>query len=221
MSPMGHNLAELIKRRIRELGFEDIKECARAYDIPYELLRKVISDGHIPKDKTLLFYAEKLGMDAEELIRTAYRQKAPREFSHMFDTRPARPKAPPAERLAPVLGVAACGEWLESYQVEPDTYEPIDLRDSDAFFVIAEGESMTGANIPPGAHLLVSPGAPVHNGDIVLARLGDQDFTVKKYFKQAGGTTILQPMNPDYEPIVVKPKEPLTVMRIVEVRIKL
>ena len=221
MSPMAHNLAELIKRRIRDLGYDDIKDCARAYDIPYELLRKVISDGHIPKDKTLLFYAEKLDMDAEELIRTAYRQKAPREFSHMFDARPARPKAAPVERLAPVLGVAACGPWLESVAVEPDAFEPIDLRDNDAFFVIAEGDSMTGANIPTGAHLLVSPGSPVHNGNIVLARLGDDAFTVKTFYKQAGGTTILQPMNPAYEPIVVKPKEPLTVMRIVEVRIKL
>jgi SOS-response transcriptional repressor LexA len=218
---MADNLAEMIKRRIRELGFEDIKDCARAYEIPYELLRKVISDGHIPKDKTLLFYAEKLEMDAEELIRTAYRQKAPQEFSHMFDARPARPKAAPVERMAPVLGVAACGPWLEAYQVEPDAFEPVDVHDNDAFFVIAEGDSMTGANIPPGAHLLVSPGAAVHNGSIVLARLGDQEFTVKKYFKQAGGTTILQPMNPAYEPIVVKPKEPLNVMRIVEVRIKI
>jgi SOS-response transcriptional repressor LexA len=215
-----HNLAELIKRRIRELGFEDIKECARRYDIPYELLRKVISDGHIPKDKTLLFYAEKLGMDAEALIRTAYRQRAPQGFGHMFDSRPhvARPATP--ERMAPVLGVAACGPWLESYQVQSDAFEPIDLRDPDAFFVIAEGESMTGANIPPGAHLLVSPSTPVHNGNIVLARLGDEEFTVKTYYRQAGGTTILQPMNPAFEPIVVKPKEPLTVMRIVEIRIK-
>ena len=217
-----NNLAELIKRRIRELGFEDIKECARRHDIPYELLRKVISDGHIPKDKTLLFYAEKLGMDAEELIRTAYRQRAPQEMSHMFEKRPARPKpSAAAERMAPVLGVAACGAWLESYQVQPDAFEAVDLRDPDAFFVIAEGESMTGANIPDGAHLLVSPGAPVHNGNIVLARLGNEEFTVKTYYRQAGGTTILQPMNPAFEPIVVKPKEPLTLMRVVEIRIKL
>ena len=214
------NLAELIKRRIRDLGYEDIKDCARDHDIPYELLRKVISDGHIPKDKTLLFYAEKLGLEPEELIRTSYRQKAPQGLGHMFDARRYQPKPMPAERLAPVLGVAACGPWLESYEAAPGEMSPIDLPDPEAFFVIAEGESMIGGNIPSGAHLLVSPSAPVNNGNIVLARMGDNEFTVKTFYKQAGGTTILQPMNPAFEPIVVKPKEPLTVMRVVEVRIK-
>ena len=106
-------------------------------------------------------------------------------------------------------------------KVEPDTFEPVDVSDPDAFFVIAEGDSMVGGNIPPGAHLLVSPSAGVHNGNVVLARSGDDEFTVKTYFRQGGGTTILQPMNPAYEPIVVKPKEPLAVFRVVEIRIKL
>ncbi len=216
-----NNLAEMLKRRIRELGFEDIKECARQHGIPYELLRKVISDGHIPKDKTLLSYAEKLGLDPSELIRTAYRQRVPEGMEHMFESRAPIPRPAPENRMAPVLGPAACGEWLETYQVEPDAYEPIDIADRDAFFVIAEGESMIGGNIPPGAHLLVSPSAPVSNGKVVLARRGDDEFTVKTYFRQAGGTTILQPMNPAFEPIVVKPKEPLTIFRIVEVRIKM
>lgn len=215
------NLAELIKRRIQELGFDDIKECAREHDLPYELFRKVISDGHIPKDKTLLLYAEKLGLDATQLIATAYRQKAPPDMRHMFAPRAPIPHPTAENRMAPVLGVAACGEWLESYQVEPDHYEPVDCPDTDAFFVLAEGDSMVGGNIPSGAYLLVSPSAQVVNGKIVLARRGDEEFTVKTYFRQSGGTTILQPMNPAYEPIVVKPKEPLTVMRITEVRIKL
>ena len=214
-------IAELIKKRVKSLGFDDIKECARVYDIPYELLRKVISDGHIPKDKTLLFYAGKLELDVNELIATAYQQKAPEGMQHMFSPRPPIPRPATEGRMAPVLGVAACGEWLESYQLEPDQYEPVELPDPDAFFVIAEGESMIGGNIPSGAYLLVSPSAQVVNGTIVLARRGDEEFTVKSYFRQAGGTTILQPMNSAYPPIVVKPKEPLTVMRITEVRIKL
>lgn len=212
-------LADLLKSRIHELGFTDIKECARRYEIPYELLRKVISDGHIPKDRTLLLYAEKLGLDAGELISTAYRQKAPNQVQHLF--RRGAATAIEGTRLAPVLGRAACGAWLESYVSETDRFEPVDEGDKDAFFVIAEGESMIGGNIVPGALLLVSPEAPVHNGKIVLARSGEDEFTVKTYHRQAGGVVILQPMNPAYEPIVVPPGNPLTVMRITEVRIKL
>ena len=215
-------IASLLKERIQSLGYGDIKECARDFDIPYELLRKVISNGHLPKDRTLLFYAEKLGMDAEQLIRSAYRQKAPGGMEHLFSVRPVpKPGVEGAAHLAPVLGKAACGAWLESYPVEPDQYEPVELRDPDAFFVIAEGESMVGGNIPPGAMLLVSPAAAVANGQIVLARRGDEEFTVKTLYRKADGTTILQPMNSAFEPLLVEPGEPLTVMRVSEIRIKL
>jgi hypothetical protein len=78
-------IAEVLRKRIRELGFEDIKECARKFDVPYELLRKVISDGHLPKDKTLLFYAEQFGLNAAELITTVYRQRAPAHLQHLFE----------------------------------------------------------------------------------------------------------------------------------------
>lgn len=215
-------IASLLKNRIQALGYSDIKECARDFDLPYELLRKVISAGHIPKDKTLLHYADKLGLDREELIRTAYRQKAPGGMEHLFSFQPV-PKPGPevGARLVPVLGRAACGAWLESVPMEPDEFEPVELRDPDAFFVEAEGESMVGGNIPPGALLLVSPAAQTANGQIVLARRGEEEFTVKTLFRKGDGTTILQPMNPAFEPILVEPDEPLTVMRITEVRVKL
>ena len=217
-----NTLADVLRNRIKELGFDDIKECARQYDVPYELLRKVISDGHLPKDKTLLFYSERFGLNAADLISMVYRQRAPNHLQYLFDGPSGISPTPVAEntRLAPVLGRAACGEWLESYSVEPDAYEPVETGDSDSFFVTAEGESMIGGNILPGAYLLVSPGTRVNNGDIVLARRGDEEFTVKTYFHQANGTTILQPMNAAFEPIVVMPEEQLAVMRITEIRLK-
>jgi SOS-response transcriptional repressor LexA len=215
-------IASLLKERIQALGYSDIKECARDFDLPYELLRKVISNGHVPKDKTLLLYAEKLGMDAEQLIRTSYRQKAPGGMEHLFAQRPVPSPGDGADsRLVPVLGRAACGPWLESYAAEPDQYEPVELRDPDAFFVVAEGESMIGGNIPSGALLLVTPAAGVANGQIVLARRGEEEFTIKTLYRKADGTTILQPMNPAFEPILVEHDEPLTVMRVAEIRIKL
>lgn len=216
-------LADLLKARIEEMGFEDIKDFARAYDVPYELLRKVISNGHLPKDKTLLFYAERFQMDPSELIQAAYRQKAPEPVAHLFGRQTIKRGLEAMSeglRAAPVLGKAACGPWLESYAVEPDQFEPVELSDPDAFFVTAEGESMIGGNILPGALLLVSPKAPISNGQIVLARRGDEEFTVKKYFRKADGTVILQPMNPEFEPIIVPKGEVLTAMRITEVRMK-
>lgn len=215
-------LADILRARVEELGYTDIKECARALDVPYELLRKVISGGHLPKDKTLEFYSDKFGIPLSVLISTVYEQKAPQPVKHLFRTPAPRGAMDVGDfRSVPVLGKAACGPWLESHQFEPGVAEPVDLRDPEAFFVIAEGESMIGANIPSGSYLLVSPSAPVSNGQIVLARRGEEEFTVKKYFRKADGTTVLQPMNPDFEPLVVAPGEPPTVMRVLEVRMKL
>jgi len=215
-------LAEILKARIAEMGYSDIKDFARAHDVPYELLRKVISNSHLPKDKTLELYAEKFGLDLTLLISTVYAQKAPQPVKHIFGPSGSRGLVAIGDfRSVPVLGRAACGAWLESHQFEEGIVEPVDLHDPDAFFVIAEGESMIGGNILPGSYLLVSPSAPVSNGQIVLGRRGEEEFTVKKYFRKADGTTVLQPMNPDFEPLVVGQDEPLTVMRVLEVRMKL
>ena len=54
-----------------------IKGTARQFGLPYEELRKVVRSGHVPSDKTLLLYAERLGLDPALLILTAYYQKAP------------------------------------------------------------------------------------------------------------------------------------------------
>jgi SOS-response transcriptional repressor LexA len=217
-----HTLADILKARIEELGYSDIKEFARAHDVPYELLRKVISSGHLPKDKTLQFYADKFGLDLEELIKTVYQQKAPMPVKHIFrGVGHTGPLAVGDFRAVPVMGKAACGAWLESHQFEEGIVEPVDVRDPEAFFVIAEGESMIGGNILPGSYLLVSPSAPVSNGQIVLARRGEDEFTVKTYHRKADGTVVLNPMNPAFEPLVLGPKDPLSVMRVTEVRMKL
>jgi SOS-response transcriptional repressor LexA len=214
-------LAEILRARIEEQGFADIKEFARARDVPYELLRKVVSSGHLPKDTTLELYAKKFGLDLELLIKTVYLQKAPMPVKHIFRGAPRGARDVGDYRTVPVLGKAACGAWLESHQFEPGLIEPVDVRDPDAFFVIAEGESMIGGNIVPGSYLLVSPAAPVSNGQVVLARRGEEEFTVKKYFRKADGTTVLEPMNPAFEPLVIDRDQPLSVMRVTEVRMKL
>ncbi|MDH4249241.1 MAG: S24 family peptidase, partial [Deltaproteobacteria bacterium] len=148
--------------------------------------------------------------------------KVPTEIRHLIAPRGgfAKPTSHVA-RQAPVLGRAACGPWLESYASEPDLFEPVETPDPEAFFVIAEGESMIGGHIPSGSYLLVSPKAGVSNGQIVLARRGEDEFTVKTYYRKADGTIILQPLNSAFEPIILEPGEPHTVMRVTEVRIKL
>ncbi len=79
------SLAEILRNRIEELGCPHIKTCSRNFEIPYDLLCRVITSGHLPKDKTLLFYADKLGINAAELIAAAYRQRAPVHLQYLFE----------------------------------------------------------------------------------------------------------------------------------------
>ncbi len=101
------------------------------------------------------------------------------------------------------LGVQAgfpspAGDYMES---------PIDLNNhiiehpSATFFVRVEGESMTGANIPPGALLVVDRALRAKDGAIVVAVVNGE-FTVKRLEKRLN-TIRLLPENPKFEPIEI------------------
>ena len=69
------------------------------------------------------------------------------------------------------------------------------------FYVRVEGDSMVGAGIQPGALLVVDRAAEVHEGHVIVARIGDE-LTVKRFCVE-GGRILLKPDNPEYEPIEV------------------
>jgi len=75
----------MLREAIARNGYKDVKECARAIKVPYDLFNKVVG-GHLPKDAQLLEYAKKLGIDNRELILAAYREKAPDEMKKYFNS---------------------------------------------------------------------------------------------------------------------------------------
>ena len=68
---------------------------------------------------------------------------------------------------------------------------------------------MRDAGIMDGDLLAVKSTKDVRNGQIVVARLGD-DVTVKRLNKTATGIELL-PENPDYPVILVRPDEPFDI----------
>ncbi len=62
-----------------------------------------------------------------------------------------------------------------------------------------KGDSMIDAGICDGDLVIVRPEAEVRNGDIVVARLGDE-ATVKRY-EQTKDVILLKPENRQYQPI--------------------
>jgi repressor LexA len=107
----------------------------------------------------------------------------------------------------PVVGRVAAGEPIlaeqniEDYcQVEPDTFHPI----AD-YLLRVRGDSMRDIGILNGDLLAVHRTTQAENGQVVVARLGDE-VTVKR-FRQRGAVVRLVPENPDYEPIRIDLRE--------------
>ena len=103
----------------------------------------------------------------------------------------------------PLIGRVAAGrpmlaeEHIEGrYQIDPKIFQP-----KAHYLLKVRGMSMRDAGIMDGDLLAVQKAKDAKNGQIVVARLGDE-VTVKR-FKRTRTTIELHPENPDFEPIVV------------------
>ena len=80
---------------------------------------------------------------------------------------------------------------------------PAPTVDPRALFALrVKGDSMTGAGIFDGDLVIVRPQNSAKNGDIVVARLAQEDATVKRLVRKPG-IIHLAPENPKYRPIPV------------------
>lgn len=108
----------------------------------------------------------------------------------------------------PLVGRVAAGspilasEHIEkTYQVDPALFS-----DRPDYLLKVRGMSMKDAGILEGDLLAVKKTDSARNGQIVVARIGDE-VTVKRYMKN-GRTIELLPENPDFSPIIVSAQTP-------------
>jgi repressor LexA len=110
--------------------------------------------------------------------------------------------APPSHStVLPLVGEVAAGspvvaeDRVEDYLTVPDQLAP------DADFVLTvKGDSMINAGILDGDLVVVRKQTDARNGEIVVALVGDEDATVKRFFRE-GGRVRLQPENDELEPM--------------------
>ncbi|MEI8350055.1 MAG: S24 family peptidase [Candidatus Omnitrophota bacterium] len=84
------------------------------------------------------------------------------------------------------------------------------VKNKDCFALRVKGDCLKEAGIFNGDLVIVSPNNHINNGDIIVARIGDE-CTMKKFYrtKTEDGKSekiILEPCNHDYAPIVIDPK---------------
>lgn len=125
------------------------------------------------------------------------------------DSSPAPTQAPLplpglAQLLLPLVGrVAAGSPILAAEHVEREIgVDPGLFAQAPDYLLKVRGMSMRDAGILEGDLLAVKKASEARNGQIVVARLGD-DVTVKRLQRQNGRVELL-PENPDFNVIVVE-----------------
>jgi repressor LexA len=109
--------------------------------------------------------------------------------------------APERAAVLPLFGDVAAGTGLVADQQVEDMITVPDQLCSDADFLLTvKGESMINAGILPGDFLVVRRQQDARDGEIVVALVGDEDATVKRFFRE-GGRVRLQPENDSMEPM--------------------
>jgi len=113
----------------------------------------------------------------------------------------------PVQGTLPLVGRVAAGspilaiENVEAhYRVDPELFVP-----RADYLLRIRGKSMEGAGILDGDLLAVHRIGEARPGQIVVARI-DDEVTVKR-FKRRGREIVLLAENPEFDPIVIDPKQ--------------
>jgi repressor LexA len=101
--------------------------------------------------------------------------------------------------VLPLMGDVAAGTGLVADQQIEDMVAVPDQLCADADFLLTvKGESMINVGILPGDFVVVRKQDDARNGEIVVALVGDEDATVKRFFRESGRVR-LQPENDDMD----------------------
>jgi repressor LexA len=112
-----------------------------------------------------------------------------------------------AQLALPLVGRVAAGSPILAQEHIDQTYhlEPSLFQYPPDYLLRVRGMSMRDAGIMDGDLLAVQSTKEAKNGQIIVARLGEE-VTVKR-FNRSNGKIELHPENPDYHTIVVHPGE--------------
>ncbi|GHC94072.1 LexA repressor [Pseudorhodoferax aquiterrae] len=116
-----------------------------------------------------------------------------------------------AQLALPLVGRVAAGSPILAQEHVDQTYyvESSLFQHKPDYLLRVRGMSMRDAGIMDGDLLAVRATKDAKNGQIVVARLGD-DVTVKRY-KRTADSIELHPENPDYPTIFVEPGDPFEI----------
>jgi repressor LexA len=103
----------------------------------------------------------------------------------------------------PLAGRIAAGHPVEAVE-QNETISLADFtRGQNTFVLQVKGESMRDDHILDGDYIVVEQTQVANPGEIVVALVGEDEATVKRFFREPGGKVRLQPANDQMTPIIV------------------
>ena len=103
----------------------------------------------------------------------------------------------------PLAGRIAAGRPLEAVE-ERETISLADFaRGQNTYVLQVKGESMRDDHILDGDYIVVEQTQVANPGEIVVALVGEDEATVKRFYREPGGKIRLQPANSQMAPIIV------------------
>ena len=104
----------------------------------------------------------------------------------------------------PLLGRVAAGAPIEAIEATETIFVPEDMLGRGRTYVLqVKGDSMIEEQIRDGDYVIVEDRQAARDGEMVIALLGGDSATLKKFYRESGGVIRLQPANSAMKPIFV------------------
>ncbi len=144
-------------------------------------------------------------LEKKGFIRRGYNRSRSIEVTQL--PRPVKEQVARHAVDLPLMGRIAAGQPVEAIE-NPETISLGDfVRGGNVFVLAVKGDSMVDDHILEGDYIIVEQTENANNRDIVVALVGGEDATLKRFFREPNGKVRLQPANAKMEPIVLPAKD--------------
>ncbi|MBN2288247.1 MAG: transcriptional repressor LexA [Candidatus Glassbacteria bacterium] len=118
------------------------------------------------------------------------------------------PSAAQGAVTVPLLGRIAAGRPVEAVEYPEEIELPEGMvRGKQAYVLRVLGDSMIDEQIRDGDYVIVERGDTARDGQIVVALIGGEEATLKRFYREPDGSVRLQPANVNLSPIILRKGE--------------
>ena len=105
----------------------------------------------------------------------------------------------------PLLGRIAAGRPIEALEYPEEIELPEGLvRGKETYVLRVVGDSMIDEQIRDGDYVIVERADTARDGQIVVALIGAEEVTLKRFYREPDGSVRLQPANVNLSPIILR-----------------